>query len=329
MVIFEVKAIPPKRPVLHWGLESLPANNLAGGPVSVCVKGLGGDVSALLEGRPAERKCHSNSWVAHFHSTEALSSRSLSALISISFTPGAKSQIRFLLTRFDFEWLLWQPQLQNLKQVASFESLRWKCLSWALASSDKCVIDGESLTGGCPSLSLAKRHFQQWEVLLETFYNGLSWAKIVTFFLLGDHSLLPTFLGTGEECEDTDRKEITRLIHTGQNVLRDGQESSDLEEDSEGWVDAAPSGSGSPPPSFLPPGCSAPRPPPHLALPYQPHREHTPFPRFSWTELKQANTFQRGFTDTPKITNRKCQQHWEPSRLLRVTSWAQEPREQG
>lgn len=61
MVVFEVKAVPPKRPVLHWGLESLPANTLAGGPVSVCVKGLGGDVSALLEGRPAERKCHSNS----------------------------------------------------------------------------------------------------------------------------------------------------------------------------------------------------------------------------------------------------------------------------
>ena len=90
-------------------------------------------------------------------------------------------------------------------------------------------------------------------MLLETFYNGLSWAKIVTFFLLGDHSLSPAFLATGEECEDTDRKEIIRLIHTGQNVLRDGQESSDLEEDCEGWVDAAPLGFGLPPPSILSP----------------------------------------------------------------------------
>ena len=137
--------------------------------------------------------------------------------------------------------------------MASFESLRWKSLSWSRASSDKCVIDGKSLTGGYPFLSLAKRHFEQWEVLLETFYNGLSWAKIVTFFLLGDHSLSPTFLATGEECEDTDRKEIIRLIHTGQNVLRDGQESSDLEEDCEGWVDAAPLGFGLPPPSILSP----------------------------------------------------------------------------
>ena len=135
--------------------------------------------------------------------------------------------------------------------MASFESLRWKSLSWARASSDRCVIDGKSLTGGYPFLSLAKRHFQRWEVLLETFYNGLSWAKIVTFFLLGDHSLSPTFLAIGEESEDADRKEITPLIHTGQNVLRDRQKSSDLEENYEGWVDAAPLGFGSAPRSIF------------------------------------------------------------------------------
>lgn len=42
----------------------------------------------------------------------------------------------------------------------------------------------------------------------------------------------------GEESEDTDRKDITPLIHTGQNVLRDRQKSSDLEENCKGWVGA-------------------------------------------------------------------------------------------
>lgn len=95
-VVFEVKAALPKTcPALE--VEGLPANILVSGP-RVCMEGLGGDVSALLPGRPVERKCHSDLWVTHFHSTEALSCRSLSAFISISLTPGAKSQIQFLLT---------------------------------------------------------------------------------------------------------------------------------------------------------------------------------------------------------------------------------------
>lgn len=87
-----------------------------------------------------------------------------------------------------------------------------------------------------PILSLAKRHFQRWERLLETFYNGLSQPKIVTFFLLGDHAPSPTSLAIREESEDTDRKEITPLIHTRQNALRGREKSSDLEENCEAWV---------------------------------------------------------------------------------------------
>lgn len=80
------------------GVAGLPANTPVSGPGSIWIEGLGGDVQALLTGQPVERKCHSNLRVAHFHSTEALSSRSLSAFISISLAPGAKSQIQFLLT---------------------------------------------------------------------------------------------------------------------------------------------------------------------------------------------------------------------------------------
>lgn len=59
MVIFEVKAVPPKTcPAL--GVESLPANTPVSGPGSVCIEGLGGDISALLTGWPVERKCHSD-----------------------------------------------------------------------------------------------------------------------------------------------------------------------------------------------------------------------------------------------------------------------------
>lgn len=118
--------------------------------------------------------------------------------------------------------------------MASLETLKWKSLSWACASPDKCVIDGKSLTGGYPILSLAKRHFQRGERLLETFYYGQSWPKIVTFFLLGDHSLSPTSPAIKQESEDRDRKEITPLIHTGQSARKGQQKSSDLEENCEG-----------------------------------------------------------------------------------------------
>ena len=117
--------------------------------------------------------------------------------------------------------------------MASLESLRWKSLSWACASPDKCVIDGKISHWSYPILSLAKRHFQRWERLLETFYDGLSQPKIVTFFLLGDHVPSPAPLAMREESEDTDRKEITPLIHTRQNALRGRQKSSDLEENCE------------------------------------------------------------------------------------------------
>lgn len=117
--------------------------------------------------------------------------------------------------------------------MVSLESLRWKSLSWACASLDKCVIDGKSLTGGYPILSLAKRHFQRWERLLETFYNGLSWPEVVTFFLLGDSSLSPTSLAIREESEDTGRKEIIPLIHRGQIALKGKWQSSDSEENCE------------------------------------------------------------------------------------------------
>lgn len=48
--------------------------------------------------------------------------------------------------------------------------------------------------------------------------------------------------GNQEESEDTDRMEITPLIHTGQNALRGRQKSNDLEKNCEGWVDARGSG---------------------------------------------------------------------------------------
>lgn len=46
MVVFEVKAVPPKTcPAL--GVESLPANTPVSGPGSVCIQGLGGDRSSI------------------------------------------------------------------------------------------------------------------------------------------------------------------------------------------------------------------------------------------------------------------------------------------
>lgn len=106
----------PTKDLFCTGGQSLPANTLVGGPASVCVEGLGGDVLALLEGWPVERKCHSDLWVAHFRSTEALSSRSLSALISISLTPGAKSQIRFLCTCLIFSGSSGSPSSRTLSK---------------------------------------------------------------------------------------------------------------------------------------------------------------------------------------------------------------------
>lgn len=167
-----------------------------------------------------------------------LSSRSLSAFISISLTPGAKSHIRFLLTCVIPSGSSGIPSFRTFQQVVSFESLRWKSLSWACAA-DKCMVDGkpsrEAIRG---TQVLLKGTFRSWERLLETFDNGLSWPHTVPFFLLGDHSPSPPSPTIREECEDTDRKEITPFIHTGQDSLRGRQKSSDLGENCEGWVEA-------------------------------------------------------------------------------------------
>lgn len=81
---------------------------------------------------------------------------------------------------------------------------------------------------------LLKGTFRRWEMLLEAFDNGLSWPQTIPFFLLGDPSPSPPSL----TIRDTDRKEITPLIHTGQNALRGRQKSSDFGENCEGQVDA-------------------------------------------------------------------------------------------
>lgn len=85
---------------------------------------------------------------------------------------------------------------------------------------------------------LLKGTFRRWEMLLEAFDNGLSWPQTIPFFLLGDPSPSPPSLTIREGCEDTDRKEITPLIHTGRTALRGRQKSSDLGENCEGRVDA-------------------------------------------------------------------------------------------
>lgn len=87
---------------------------------------------------------------------------------------------------FGFCSLVWfpaaplAPQLQNLQQVVSFESWRWKSLSWACAA-DKCAIDGKPLTGGYPIPSLAKRHFQKMGNALRGLWQ---WTKLAS-----NHSL--------------------------------------------------------------------------------------------------------------------------------------------
>lgn len=88
MVIFEVRAVSPKiYPALGAAVSGLN---------SLCTEGRG--CSGLACRTARGEKCHSNLWVTHFHSTKALSNSCLGAFIFISLTPGAKSQIWFLLT---------------------------------------------------------------------------------------------------------------------------------------------------------------------------------------------------------------------------------------
>lgn len=82
---------------------------------------------------------------------------------------------------------------------------------------------------------LLKGTFRWWERLLEAFYNGLSWLKIVTFFLLGDHSPSPTSLAIKEECEDIDSKEITPQYIEDR---RGRQKGNGVGENCEVWVES-------------------------------------------------------------------------------------------
>lgn len=167
--------------------------------------------------------------------------------------------------------------------------------------------------------------------LLETFLQWTELGQNPHLFPPGWPFTITNLSATEEECEDTDRKEIIREYIQDRMFLGTGSRKAVTWRRLWRVGGCCTFGLWSSASKYPLPGFSAFDSWGHHHIwpfPTSPYREHKCFPLFLLNIIKTGQYFQRGFIDTLKITNRKYQQHWKPSNLLRVTSRSQEPQEQ-